>query len=139
MTEAQRNAEKYLLKIRNSSSEIQEMILKIEYLRYKASGTGAIRYDKDHVQTSPEDMVCEAISEAISIENKLYHFHNKIVEMREHTQGIISLWNDNNAKFIDVYYLSRGSMTDVASRIGCSSRNAYFIKLKALNEFSKYI
>ena len=139
MTEAQQNAERYLLKIRDANSQMQEMIYKIEYLRYKASGTGAIRYDKDHVQTSPEDMVCEAIAEAISVENKLYHYHNKILEMRENVQGIIGLWNDNNARFIDIYYLSRGSMGDVAEKIGCSSRNAYFIKLKALDEFSKYI
>lgn len=139
MTEAQQKAEKYLSEIRNAYKDLHEMILKIEYLRYKASGAGAIRYDKDRVQTSPEDMVCEAIAEAITIENKLYHRHEKLLKMREHTTKTIELWNDNNARFIDIYYLSRGSMGDVAEKIGCSSRNAYFIKLKALEEFSKYI
>ena len=139
MTEAQQNAEKYLLKIRNANSYMQEMIHKIEDLRYEASGAGAIRYDKDRVQTSSEDMVCEAIAEAITIENRLYHYHNKLLEMREHTHNVISLWNDNNARMIDIYYLNHGSMGDVAEHLGCSNRNVYFIKLKALDEFSKYI
>ena len=139
MTDNQRKSERYLLRIRNADREMKLLYEQIQYLRYKASGMGAIRYDKDHVQTSPEDMVCEAIAEAISIENKLYHYHNRILEMRENVQGIIGLWNNNNARFIDIYYLSRGSMGDVADKIGCSSRNAYFIKLKALEEFSKYI
>lgn len=139
MTEAQSKANKYLMEIRNARSDINEMIQQIEYLRYKASGATAIRYDKDHVQTSPEDMVCEAISEAITIENKLYHYHSKILDMREHTQKVISIWNNKNAEFIKSYYLSHDSMSATSRRIGCSDRNAYYIKMKALEEFSKYI
>ena len=49
MTEAQNKANAYLSEIRNADKEINEMILKIDYLRYKASGAGAIRYDKDRI------------------------------------------------------------------------------------------
>lgn len=139
MTERQGRAERYLLQIRNTDKEINEMILRIDFLRYKASGAGAIRYDKDRVQTSPADMMCEAVTEAIALEGELYARHKQLMDMREHTEQVISLWNDNNAKFIDIYYLAHGSMTDVANRIGCSSRNAYFIKLKALEEFAKHL
>lgn len=139
MTARQEKAEKYLLQIRNTDKEINEMILRIDFLRYKASGAGAIRYDKDRVQTSPEDMMCEAVTEAIALEGQLYARHKQLMDMRAHTEQVISLWNDNNAVFIEIYYLSRGSMTDVADRIKCSSRNAYFIKLKALEEFAKHM
>ena len=64
MTDKQRKSDRYLLRIRNAEREMKELLYQIEYLRYKASGMGAIRYDKDHVQTSPEDMVCESIAEA---------------------------------------------------------------------------
>lgn len=139
MTDNQRKADRYLQQVRNMDKEIQEKLLQIEYLRYKASGATAIRYDKDHVQTSPTDMMCEAVTEAVTLENKLSARHKELSAMRDNTVQIISLWNDNNARMIDIYYLNRGSMGDVAERIGCSYRNAYFIKLKALDEFSKHL
>ena len=139
MNDKQRKAEHYLTQIRNMDREISEMILKIDYLRYKASGTGAIRYDKDHVQTSPEDMVCDAITEAVDLERKLSDRNKELMRMRFNTEKIIELWGDNQAKFISTYYLNRGSMMDVARICRCSSRNAYFIKLKALEEFSKHL
>lgn len=137
MTEQQKGAEKYLMQIRNTDKEINEIILKIDYLRYKASGMGAIRYDKDRVQTSPEDMLCNAITDAIELENHLYARYEHLANMRARTEQIISLWGDNNARMIEIYYLNRGSMGDVARAIGCSDRHAYRIKLDALEEFSK--
>lgn len=139
MTDAQRKAEHYLMQIRNASKELTELIEQIDYLRYKASGATAIRYDKDHVQTSPEDMVCEAMAAAVDLENKLSFRHKQLKAMREHTEQTISLWNNNNAKYIDIYYLNHGSMTEVAERINCTSRTAYNIKFRALEEFAKYI
>lgn len=139
MTDNQQKADKYLMRIRNANKEMRIMYEQILYLRYKASGMGAIRYDKDHVQTSPEDMVCAAIAEAVTLENKLSARHKELKTMKEHTEQVISLWSDNNARFIDIYYLNHGSMTEAADRIGCTSRNIYNIKFRALEEFAKHI
>lgn len=139
MTKKQRKADNYLQQIRNAGREIDEIILKIDYLRYKASRAGAIRYDKDRVQTSPSDMVCEAISEACDLAGKLAKRHEELLMMRERTEQVISTWSGNNAKCIDIYYLNRGSMIDVARLCKCSARHAYRIKADALTEFSKYI
>jgi len=139
MTDNQRKADRYLQQIRNASKEINNMILQIDFLRYKASGAGAIRYDKDRVMTSPEDMVCEAITEAVALERKLSDRHKELLQMRQNTEQIIALWNNNNSAFIDSYYLTRRSMIDTARYIGCSDRNTYLIKLKALEEFAKHL
>lgn len=139
MTNNQKKANKYLMQIRDASKELTELIFQIDYLRYKASGAGAIRYDKDRVQTSPEDMVCEAISEAVYLEGKLSNRHKQLKAMRENTEKILALWADNNAKMIETYYLNHGSMVDVSRQIKCSYRKAYRIRDKALEEFSKYI
>lgn len=139
MTDNQQKADKYLMRIRNASKELTELIFQIDYLRYKASGAGAIRYDKDHVQTSPEDMMCEAISEAVYLEGKLSNRHKQLQAMKEHAEKTIALWNDNNARFIEIYYLNHGSMIEAADRIGCTSRNIYNIKFRALEEFAKHI
>ena len=139
MTNNQKKANKYLMQIRDASKELTELIFQIDYLRYKASGAGAIRYDKDRVQTSPEDMMCESISEAVYLEGKLSNRHKQLKAMREHTEKIIALWADNNARMIEVYYLNHGSMVDVARQIKCSDRQAYRIRDNALEQFSKYI
>lgn len=139
MTANQQKADRYLMQIRDASKELTEFIFKIDFLRYKASGAGAIRYDKDRVQTSPEDMMCEAISEAVYLEGKLSDRHKQLKAMREHTEKIVALWNNNSSRFIEIYYLNHGSMTEVADRIGCTSRSAYNIKFKALEEFAQYL
>ena len=140
MTANQQKADHYLMQIRNADKEMRQIFEQIQFLRYKASGMGAIRYDKDHVQTSPEDMVCECIAQAVQLENKLFTRNRKLHDSLTHTNEILQLWNDNNnARLITIYYLNHGSMGDVAEQIGCSSRNAYFIKLKALEEFSKHL
>lgn len=139
MTDNQKKADRYLLQIRNAGKEIREILDNIDFLRYKASGAGAIRYDKDHVQTSPEDMVCEAIAEAIDLEQMLSRRIKRLQDMREHAEQVIEFWNNNNARFIEIYYLNHGSMADVSSRIGCSSRHAYRIRDNALEEFCKHL
>ena len=140
MTANQQKADHYLMQIRNADKEMRQIFEQIQFLRYKASGMGAIRYDKDHVQTSPEDMVCECIAQAVQLENKLFARNRKFHDSLTRTNEILQLWNDNNnARLITIYYLNHGSMGDVAEQIGCSSRNAYFIKLKALEEFSKHL
>lgn len=133
MTDKQQKADRYLKEIRNASKELTELILRIDYLRYKATGTGAIRYDKDHVQTSPEDMVCDAISEAVYLEGKLSSRQKELKDMRRRTEEIISLWGNNEGRAIEIYYLNRGSMVDVARLLECSDRNAYRIRARALN------
>ena len=140
MTENQQKADHYLMQIRNADKEMRQIFEQIQFLRYKASGMGAIRYDKDHIQTSPEDMVCECIAQAVQLENILFARNRRLHDSLTHTNEILQLWNDNNnARLITIYYLNHGSMGDVAEQIGCSSRNAYFIKLKALEEFSKHL
>ena len=139
MTEAQNKANSYLMEIRNAEKEINEMILRIDYLRYKASGATAIRYDKDHVQTSPEDTVCAAIAEAVTLENKLFGRNKQTKEALERTQEILSILGDKYATAIETYYLNHGSMLDVARNCKCSDRNAYRVKLEALERFSQYI
>ena len=139
MTDNQQKANKYLMRIRNADKDMRIMYEQILYLRYKASGMGAIRYDKDHVQTSPEDMVCAAIAEAVTLENKLFGRNKQTKEALERTQEILSIWGDKYATAIETYYLNHGSMLDVARNCKCSDRNAYRVKLEALERFSQYI
>ena len=140
MTDNQQKADKYLMRIRNANKEMRIMYEQILYLRYKASGMGSIRYDKDHVQTSPEDMVCEAIAEAVHLENKLFGMNKELRKAVEHTQSILRVWNDDKyARAIEIYYLNHGSMGDIARSVKCSDRNVYRIKNEALERFAQHL
>ena len=134
-----KKADRYLSKIRNADKELTDILNQINYLRYKASGATGIRYDKDHVQTSPSDMVCKALTEAVDLERKLSDRHRELLQMRQQAEEITQLLSDNECYLIRWYYLDRISMTETADRLHMSSRNAYRVKASALIEFSKHL
>lgn len=134
-----KKADRFLSQIRNADKEITDILNQINYLRYKASGATGIRYDKDHVQTSPSDMVCEALSEAVDMEQHLSDRNRELSQMRQQAEEITQLLSDNERYFIRWYYLDRISMTETADRLHMSSRNAYRVKASALIEFSKHL
>lgn len=134
-----KKADRYLSKIRNADKELTDILNQINYLRYKASGATGIRYDKDHVQTSPSDMVCETLAEAVDLERKLSDRHRELLQMRQQAEEITQLLSDNERYLIRYYYLDRISMTETADRLHMSSRNAYRVKASALIEFSKHL
>ena len=134
-----KKADRYLSKIRNADKELTDILNQINYLRYKASGATGIRYDKDHVQTSPSDMVCESLAEAVDLERKLSDRNRELLQMRQQAEKITQLLSDNERYLIRWYYLDRISMTETADRLHMSSRNAYRVKASALIEFSKHL
>ena len=71
ISDNQDKATKYLSKIRDVEKEIRGKRLELEALRYKATGAGAIRYDKDRVQTTPQDYMTMAINDAIELEHQI--------------------------------------------------------------------
>jgi len=134
-----KKADRFLTQIRDTDKELTEILNQINYLRYKASGATGIRYDKDHVQTSPSDMVCEALAEAVDLERKLSDRNRELLQMRQQAEDITQLLSDNECYLIRYYYLDRISMTETADRLHMSSRNAYRVKASALIEFSKHL
>lgn len=134
-----KKADRFLMQIRNTDKELTDILNQINYLRYKASGATGIRYDKDHVQTSPSDMVCEALTEAVDLERKLSDRNRELLQMRQQAEDITQLLSDNECYLIRCYYLDRISMTETADRLHMSSRNAYRVKASALIEFSKHL
>ena len=71
MTDNQARASSYLSSIRNIEKRLNNKRLELDALRYKASGAGAIRYDKDRVQTTPEDFLVKAMNDIIRIEKQI--------------------------------------------------------------------
>lgn len=135
-TENQAKADKYLYRIRNKEIDIHGKRLELEALRYKASGVGAIRYDKDRVQISPQDYMTMAINDAIELERQIKEDEAAIEELKGEAYAIVrKMENRDGRALIEWFYLNGLSMSETAEFMKMSERNAYYVQEKALEEF----
>lgn len=135
-TENQAKADKYLYRIRNRETEIRGKRLELEALRYKASGAGAIRYDKDRVQTSPQDYMTMAISDVIELEKQIKEDESAIEDLKGEAYAVVKRMDTRDCRaFIEWYYLNGLTMSETAEFMHVSERNVYYMQEKALEEY----
>lgn len=138
MTENQNKAEAYLKQIRDVERTIKNKRDELDALRYKASGATAIRYDKDKVQTSPQDYLTMAIMDIIEIEKQLEEDAVSIEEMKGSAYAIVrQMQSADQRALIEWFYLNGISMTETADRMNMSERTAYYLRNDALEGFGK--
>lgn len=139
-TENQDKAERYLSRIQRVETVIRGKRLELEALRYKASGAGAIRYDKDRVQTSPQDYMTMAIEDVLELEKQIKEDEESIEDLKGEAYSIVRrMDNRDNRAFIEWFYLNGLSMTETAEFMHVSERNGYYIQEKSLEEFGALI
>lgn len=139
-TENQDKAERYLSRINLVEREIRGKRLELEALRYKASGAGAIRYDKDRVQTSPQDYMTMAIEDVLELEKQIKEDEESIEDIKGEAYRIVRQMKDrDNRALIEWFYLNGLSMTETAEFMKMSERNAYYVQDKALEEFGTFL
>lgn len=86
----------------------------------------AIRYDKDKVQSSPEDpmsKICAEISELETLMNNVLITKAKRID--ELTEMIHSLESDEERTALTMRYINRVPVTDIAEAMGYSTRRIY--------------
>lgn len=136
MTKNQEEAQQYLSRIRRIEQELHGKRLEIEALRYKASGMGAIRYDKERVQTTPQDYMTLAINDAIELEHQIEEDEASIEDIKGQAYSIVRQMDTaEHRAFIEWYYLNGLSMSDTAYNMSMSERNVYYVQERALEEF----
>lgn len=125
-----------LEKIRAAEKSIASKRMEIEALLYKASGAGAIRYDKDRVQTSPQDFMTMAIADAIKLEKQIKKTEAKIEEMKCMAYSIVRRMDKTEQRaVIEWFYLNGLSMKETAMKLHMSERSAYYLKDDAIKVF----
>lgn len=125
--------------IHDAEKKINLLKLELEALRYKASGAGGIRYDKDRVQTSPNDYMTMAIADAIELEKHINDMEAEIEEKKGEAYAIVrQMKNPDQRAVIEWYYLNGLSMIDTANKLSISERTAYYLKEDALTEFTSH-
>lgn len=122
--------------IRDNERSINAMRLELEALRYKASGVGAIRYDKDRVQVSPQDYMTMALADVLELEKRISEQIDNIEEMKGQAYIIVrKIEAPEQRAIIEWYYLNGLSMIDTAERLNMSERSAYYLREDALKSF----
>lgn len=97
------NAQKYLQQIKMLETKIKQKEEQIEYLKEAASGAGAIRYDKDKVQTSMMDSKLESlIIQYMTLEQEVQEQILHLEQVRHRIIGEIQELHDD--RYINVLF-----------------------------------
>lgn len=127
-----------LEKIRDFEKDINQKHMELEALRYKASGAGSIRYDKDPVQTSPQDYMSMAIIDIVELEKQIQEAESEIERTKGEAYAIVrQMIKPDHRAVIEWYYLNGLSMIDTANKLNLSERAAYYLREDAIDEFIK--
>ena len=131
-------AELYLRKIRDNDRALKSKRDELDALRYKASGAGAIRYDKDHVQTSPQDYLSMAMDDIIKIEKQIEEKEAILEELKGKAYTMVrQIPQTDHRIIIEWYYLNGLSMIATADKMSIAERTAYYLRDDALDSFGK--
>lgn len=137
MTENQINAKRFLLHVANLPIEIENKILEIEVMRARAEGLGAIRYDKDRVQTSPQNNMLDAIIRLTEFIEGLEEDHKNLVEERMKADELMEYIDDEQRDVIEMYFFQRKSFYQISRIMNYSERtikSRYYDALEIIGE-----
>lgn len=127
---------KYLESVRRIESEIRKQQLKHDALQ-SCLLPKAITYDKDAVQTSPEDKMSEIAAEVADIETNLQTLAvTKYRTINDVNESINKLDSDAEQTVLIWHYVVGRSIPYIAARIHYSERQTYRIKRRAVRNLA---
>ena len=109
-------------------------VLHWEWLRLKAKHDelescllpAAIRYDKDKVQSSPEDAMSKIVAEVAELEKEMNRVQQrKANQIAKIDKAISTLPSDQERTALTMRYINRISVTDIAEAMGYSVKRVY--------------
>lgn len=109
-------------------------VLHWEYLRLKAKHDelescllpAAIRYDRDKVQSSPEDPMCRIVSEIAELEKKMKHVLSlKSKQIEKIDKEISYLASDEQRTALTMRYINRIPVSQIAEEMGYAEPTIY--------------
>lgn len=122
----------FLMQPHRKKQEIRRLEETIEELR-GCLLPGAIRYDKDSVQSSPKNQQEETIMKIIDLEEKLERLRDERAALIIEVNAAIDLLEDPTERSVlTFYYVNRYSPYKVAELIGYSERWMYKVKKEAV-------
>ena len=109
-------------------------VLHWEWLRLKAKHDelescllpAAIRYDKDKVQSSPEDPMSKVVAEVMELEKEMKRVQlNKSRQIAKIDKAISQLESDEERTALTMRYINRKAVKEIAEEMGYSEARIY--------------
>ena len=109
-------------------------VLHWEWLRLKAKHDelescllpAAIRYDKDKVQSSPEDAMSKIVAEVTELEKEMNRVQQrKAKQIAKIDKAISTLTSDEERTALTMRYINRIPVPDIAEAMGYSIQRVY--------------
>lgn len=123
-------------------------VLHWQYLRLKAKHDelescllpGAIRYDKDKVQTSPEDAMSKVVAEIAELEKEMNRVQLlKSKQIAKIDNAINSLASDEERTALTMRYINRIPIAEIAEEMGYSEPTIYRFMRQGGNNLLQHI
>lgn len=131
-------AQEYLEGIERAERKIEAITRRLEELRTRAEGVGAIRYDKDRVQTSPQDSMPDKVIKLCEIEDKYREAVIRAEVYKHEAQRRVNALKD--ARYIAILtarYIDRLTWEGVGERTSYSPDHAIRLHREALRAFAE--
>jgi len=123
-------------------------VLHWQWLRLKAKHDelescllpAAIRYDKDKVQTSPEDPMAKIMAEINELEKEMVKVQRKkFIQLEKIERTINALGSDEERTALTMRYINRKPIAEIAEEMGYSEPTIYRFMRQGGNNLIKLI
>ena len=126
----------YMRQVRQIELRIRRLTLQIEELESCLLPQG-IRYDRDKVQTSPEDTLSRITGKIMELEKERTQLsRERALLLLEIQDALDQLESEPERIVLEAYYLSRMSMREISDMIGYSIRQAYRLRTAGLQKLA---
>ena len=127
----------FLLGPRRISDEIWRKDLRRQELKSCLLPSG-ITYDKDPVQTSPEDSMARIMAEIDELDGQIDALQrSRAFEILRISRVIDRMEDPREATVLDAYYLGRRSMQEIAEHLHYSERHVYRLRSEGVAKMSQ--
>lgn len=126
----------YLERIAGADERLKQIQTEIERLEQAARGSGAIKYDKERVQTTPTNTIEENIIKLVEAKHNLELTKAAFAQQRAEGYEIISQLNKDEYQVINDMYFNDIPLKKVAIHRNYSLRTAQRIHTKALKDIA---
>lgn len=129
----------YLMRVRSFELTIWKLCLQHDELQSCLLPAG-IRYDKDVVQTSPEDKLSAIAAAVIELEERIQELrHQKAKLILEITAAIDRLPDSRERTILVAFYIGRKSIKDIAEIITYSESHTYQLRRQGVRHLAEIL
>lgn len=127
----------FLNAIRRTEAEMVKLRLKHDALQ-SCLLPQAIRYDGDHVQSSPEDLMSTTAAEVVDLEQQIRILnHKKLQQISDISFAIAKLDSDVEQMVLLGFYVGRLPVVKVAEIVHYTERGVYKVKARAVRHLAE--